>query len=213
MNICITGLTASGKTSIGKHLSKKYSVDYFSFSQFLLREVEEINPKLLPCGKSNDHLWSRAQKLDDYRKETNLDKKIDIKFANYLDNKDKFVCDSFTYPFLNKTRNTYFVYLKNDLDTRLERAHRSSDSISIDKLKVYIQEKDNFSRDIIIDMWNVDIFSDKYLTLFDLIIDDTGTNHIDYDIWCNKISYIVEKYSIIRAKSNEPKLYKYNPKQ
>ncbi|KKU15690.1 hypothetical protein A3I34_01735 [Candidatus Jorgensenbacteria bacterium RIFCSPLOWO2_02_FULL_45_12] len=173
--ICLTGLTACGKTTLLQRLSRHYKCPYVSFSTFLIKEYAATKPNLISKHKKSDHYWRHAKSLNDYRlKSQTIEKQIDKKFYDFIESKDKIVFDSFSYPYFaerNPTRS-FCVFIRAKQNIRVRRAFRSSQSLKGDILIKYIKEKDRITSEVLKKCWNFNIFQSSYMRLFDLIIDD-----------------------------------------
>jgi len=173
--ICISGLTACGKTTLLKELSRHYKCPHISFSSFLLKQYAANRPDLIPQHKKSDHYWYYAESLNCYRfKSLKIEKQIDKKFYSFITSKKKIVFDSFTYPYLavRNPKKPFCVLLDVGKKIRLARAIRSSDSLTRKELSKYIDEKDATTNAILKKIWQLDIFRGSYKKYFDLVISD-----------------------------------------
>lgn len=174
MKICISGLTACGKTTIGNLLAEHYGCKYESFSEFLLDYISNTRKDLIPAHDKNDHFWYHAKELDRYRLETLIDKEIDQAFEAEINSRDGHVIlDSFTYPIISSKKHKELrVLIKAGRKIRTNRAFLSSQSISGQKLLDYIMEKDQTTRYLVNKIWEVDIFDQAYDNHFGLILNE-----------------------------------------
>jgi len=174
VKICISGLTASGKTTLINKLAHYYKCPYISFSTFLLREYGKILPHLI-SEKKPHYYWHYAGLLNYYRlKLLDFEKEIDKKFYRFIGSKRKFIFDSFTYPYLSFTssQRPFCVLLDVGKKIRLARAGCSPNPLSNKELLKYIDEKDATTNFILKKIWNLDVTKKSYKEYFHLVIND-----------------------------------------
>lgn len=175
IKICISGLTASGKTTLAKELSKKYKIPYFSFSEYLLSYYASYKQDLISKHDKNNHYWYYADILNKYRlKHLKIEKKIDQSFYKLVKKNKSTIFDSFSYPKLSllDSNRAFCVLLLISKNIRTKRAFRSSQTLSKKKIVSYIKEKDGITNKILYINWNINIFKNSYCDYFDLIIND-----------------------------------------
>ncbi len=177
IKICISGLTASGKTTLIKEIAKFYKCKYISFSSFL---IKNLPTKLALKYKNNLENWYKVKDIDKYRlKFINREKEIDKKFYKFIQSKKKVIFDSFTYPVLsfNDKNRAFCVFIKTNCKERLKRGCKSvkkiNPQLSFKQIKNYILNKDLITKKILQKNWKVNIFSKNYLKYFNLIINDS----------------------------------------
>lgn len=176
IKICISGLTACGKTTLGRALAGIYNCEHVSFSEFLLSYFAKEKPRLLPQHSREDHYWFYANDLNIYRTKSDEDKKLDLLFRKLIDSKKNIIFDSFVYPKIasKNERKTFCVLLDINKKTRVERAFRSSNSLSKKKLESYIKQKDAITNYLTKKNWDLDILHKSYWKCFDLVLDDSS---------------------------------------
>lgn len=160
MIIIISGLTASGKTTLAKNLSKKLNFEYFSGSS----KLKEIIPK-------KDFIaWESKSGIDAIKfrlKNPKYDLKLDQYIKNYIKNKNNIILDSWTAAFLIKRDDVVKIFIKASKETRIERVAKR-DNITPREAQIFTEEKDRLTAKIYKKLYNIDIMND--MSPYDLII-------------------------------------------
>jgi len=161
MKITISGTPGSGKSVVGRYLSKKLNLKYYGIGE-LMREF---------ASKHKLDLISLDKLLE-------KNKKLDKKFNEHikrLDNKNNFVIDSrIGFLFI---RNAVNIFLDADLDLRAKRIFK--DKRKLESYKTIKDVKKGISKRLMLErkrfkkLYNVD-FTD--LKNYDLVINTTGMN-------------------------------------
>ncbi|MBS3143504.1 cytidylate kinase family protein [Candidatus Woesearchaeota archaeon] len=172
MKITISGTPGSGKSVVGKYISKKLRLKYYGVGELMRKFAKKNKIDLIELSE----LLNKNNKLDKNFNE-------DIKKFN---RKDNFVLDS-RLGFLFITKGIH-LFLDADLDLRAKRIFKDKRKLenfkTIDGVKKEIRERLLMERQRFKKLYNVD-FTD--LRHYDLVIDTTGMN-------VNIISNIILKY-------------------
>ena len=177
MNICISGLTASGKTTLIKAIVKSNKLKHYSASTLLFEKLLHNNT-LSAIENIKDHFWLRKQgKITfDYRlKNLVVDKEIDEKLLEIIQTENNVIIDSLSLPYLlpKNNKSIVIIYLKSKLSQRIKKAFCSSPTLSTNSIKRGIKDKDKITKNILKKIWNINILKlDKQL--YDLIIDKSN---------------------------------------
>lgn len=217
--ICISGLSAVGKTSLAKNLSKIFEIKYIATSQILLDSAFISGyDSFIPEERCN-HFWlsNKARKFNLQRIENpKLDKKIDLLMLSYINKERPIIIDSLSVPWLlNDGHSCITILLNARFNIRVMRAWLSGNR-DINLLIKGIREKDSQTREILNNVWGFDIISKKYLNKFDLIVDNSCFDSIN-DIkkteteskekTFNIISTAILLYNQLRSRNLETKKY------
>jgi len=185
MKIMICGLTGTGKSTIAKAIAEAMNYEYIASSK-LLREFAGKNTS------ESQGFWERKQGqefLDD-RLSSDIDEQFDKKLLNIVDEKDNFVIDSWTMPWLYNGV-ALRIYLKCPFLIRVNRV-MLRDKLQEDVTKQAVKRKDLDTKKIFLQKYVFDITKD--LEPFDLVI---NTQYFDArSIILYILNYVktVEKY-------------------
>ena len=172
MRITISGTPGSGKTVVGKYLSKKLNLKYYGIGELMREFASRHNLDLI----SLDKLLERNKKLD---------KKFN-EYIKKLNNEDKFIVDSRIGFFFIK--NAVNIFLDADLNLRAKRIFNDKRKLeNFKKMEDVRKEIDNrlmLERKRFKKLYNVDFTN---LNNYDLIINTTGMN-------VKIISSIIQRY-------------------
>jgi cytidylate kinase len=163
MKIIISGLTASGKSTLVAGLSNQLDFSIFSGSS-KLREF--MPPKLFDFWESKKGLDALKFRLA----HTKYDRRLDDYILEYAKNNDNFILDSWTASWRIKD-DAIKIYLKADLKIRAARVSER-DQIPFASAIKFMKEKDKLSIKIYKKLYNISIDTDT--APFDLVI-DSGT--------------------------------------
>lgn len=162
MNICISGLTAAGKTTHCHLIAGEFGFGYVSASQILLSlagraPVQTRDFWLSPSAKD---LWNDDMTI-----------KVDAELRRLSKEVTHYVFDSFALPW--RVDGTSFnIYIHSSLDSRIKKAlisHRGEGRLSIDSYAEQIQRKDS-------------VLTDSHHRLFGLVADKLDPFHLVLDI-------------------------------
>src|SRR3989344_9391204 len=145
MNICFSGLTASGKSYQAKKIAEKLGFDYINAASLLLEEV--YKDEYRKTYDQTDIYWfseSNVSFLKDKRNEKNLDLIIDNKLIELAKENNKIVFDCRVLPWLYKGSELLKIYLNPPVEDRYKICFLSRDehSYSIEDIKRNLDKKD-----------------------------------------------------------------------
>jgi len=101
--ICISGLSAVGKTSLAKNLSGELGIKYIATSQILLDSALLSGYDSFTPEERYNHFWfsEKANNLNLQRVEKpELDKKVDLLMLSYFNKPRSIIVDSLSIPWL-----------------------------------------------------------------------------------------------------------------
>ena len=166
MKVIISGLTASGKSTLAKGLSDELRVEYFSASS-KLREL--MPPK-------DFEYWETKKGLDAVKfrlKNPRYDRKLDDYIVNYVKSHDNIILDSWVASWKVNDKNAIKIYLKADIETRAQRVSQR-DGVKLSDALRFMKEKDKLTSKIYLNLYKIKIDSD--LTPFDLVVNTSRTS-------------------------------------
>jgi predicted cytidylate kinase len=164
MRIIISGLTASGKSTLAKALSKRLGIEYFSASS----KWKELLPK-----KEFD-FWESQKGLDvvkfrlDHLK---YDRALDRYILNYVKTHKEIVLDSWVAAWKIYGPDVIKIYLRADVETRAKRASLRNGTSFKDALK-FMKAKDKLTSEIYKRLYKIEV--EKDFAPFDLVINSTA---------------------------------------
>jgi hydroxyethylthiazole kinase-like uncharacterized protein yjeF len=166
-SIALSGLTSCGKTYHAKKLRDMFDMQNVSASEILLDEGFKNKYHNVSVEQRNNHFW--LKKMDIFNKQRivtpDLDRIVDLEIVRRLLEVRNYVCETLTAGFLLKehpeTDSILKIYLQTSLQTRISRSYLSSDLLPISDLGPLVNEKDTFSREIIQNIWGIDIFNEE----------------------------------------------------
>lgn len=173
MKITISGTPGSGKSVVGKYLSKKLKLKYYGVGELFREYAAKMKLNMIEMDK----FLERNKKLD---------KKINESITKKLNHKNNFVLDS-RIGFLF-VKNAVHVFLDADLDLRAKRIFKNKRKLEnykkVGDVKKEINKRLRLERKMFKEIYSVD-FTD--LRHYDLVINTTGMN-------VKIISNIISKY-------------------
>lgn len=187
-NVCISGLTASGKTTHSHLLAGEFGLTYVSGSQIQLNfmGISPIQPKDFWISERAKSLWNK--------KEFN---RIDAELLRLESVGDGYIFDTSTMPWRHR-RPALCIWLESSLESRVVKSivsHRGNCRFSTREYQDKICEKDKSTLTLYKDLYNISIGSD--LTKFDLVLDIS--NLITEPSLSQSLNSISTAHSIIRA--------------
>lgn len=165
MKVIVSGLTASGKSSLSKEIASILGMEYFSASS----KLREILPK------KDFKVWESKKGIEAVRFRLNnpkYDRKLDSFIVGLFKKSDSIVMDSWVAAWKINDKDTVKIYIKADRETRTERVSKR-DNISLKDASAFMGKKDKLTAAIYKKIYNIDIGQD--LTPFDLVVD---TSHL-----------------------------------
>ncbi len=157
MILTISGLHGTGKSTIGKLISQKLGLKYYSTGQAFRDLTKKANLTL--------------EEFTDYvEKNPNIDKKLDNKIIE-IALKDNVIIDSQLSAYILESKADFKILLTCPLETRVNRMSERDNSIYEEKLKeTTIREKSELAR--FNKLYEIDLNNQfKIENIYDLIID------------------------------------------
>lgn len=167
-NICISGLTASGKTTHAHLLAGEFGLTYVSGSQIQLNilGVSPIQSKDFWITQGAKALWDAEQ----FRK-------IDSELLMIESRATGCIFDTSTMPWRHR-KPAFCIWLESSLPSRVTKSivsHRGRNQFEISEYPAKIAEKDASTVGLYRDLYDIQIGSD--LSCFDMIIDISDLIH------------------------------------
>jgi cytidylate kinase len=161
-SVCISGLTASGKTTHAHLLAGELGLTYVSGSQIQLNfmGVSPIQSKDFWITDKAKSFWNK-----------NEFNRIDAELLRLESSADGYIFDTSTMPWRHK-RPALCIWLESSLQSRVIKSivsHRGSQTFSPEDYPQRIAEKDRSTITLYKQLYGIDIGSD--LSAFDLILD------------------------------------------
>ncbi|MGC8533515.1 MAG: (d)CMP kinase [Candidatus Parvarchaeum sp.] len=163
MKVIVSGLTASGKSSVATSLALNFGIEYFSASSKL--------KTLLP--KKDFMVWESKKGIEAVKfrlKNPQYDKRLDSFILSFFRTKKDIVIDSWVAPWKIKDKETVKIYIKADENIRAKRVS-IRDKISFSEALRFMKQKDLLTKKIYKKIYGIEI--DKDLTPFNLVIDSS----------------------------------------
>ena len=164
MIITVSGLTASGKTTLAKGLADELNLEYLSGSS----KLKDLLPdKTFRSWESKEGIQMILFRL----KNTKFDKRLDSGLLRIIRRSDNIVVDSWTMPWLlGSNRNTVKIYVKAPIEVRARRVS-IRDDIPYKSALTAIKKKDDLTANIYRSLYKIDVSYD--LAPFDLVVDSS----------------------------------------
>ncbi len=160
MKVIISGLTASGKSTLAKQLSQALGIEYFTAST----KWKDILPK-------KDFLfWESQRGLDAIKfRLSNLkyDRQLDRYILSHVKKRDDLILDSWVASWKINEKDMIKIYQKADLHTRARRVSFRAGMPQREAIK-FMKEKDRYMHILYLKLHKIDVVND--LTPFDLVI-------------------------------------------
>ncbi len=166
--ICISGLAATGKSTVARRLAKALNIKYISGGQALKQLAIERGYR--PGGEDWWEKPDGLKFLEERLSNPEFDKLVDAKLLE-LASKGDVVIDSWVLPWLLK--DGYKIWLKASEDERARRLSKRS-GLPVDVAKEVLRKRDSESKDIYNRLYGISLESD--LSPFDVVLDTTGLN-------------------------------------
>ncbi|MCC6028880.1 MAG: cytidylate kinase family protein [Candidatus Korarchaeum sp.] len=171
-NICLSGMTGTGKSTLARKLAEKYGLKVVSGGE-ILKEIIAGEESLRDPG-----WWEREQgeeALERRLEDSKYDLEVDRRLME-LAKEGGYVLDSWTMAYLLDCESCIKIFLKADFEARALRV-AERDKISIEEAKRRIMIKEERSYRIYKGLYGFDIGKD--LSPFHLVIDTTGLSPDD----------------------------------
>ena len=187
--ICVSGLTACGKSTAARRLAEKCELKYVSGGTALKELALKIG------YKAKDKGWWETQEgmrfLEQRLRDPKFDKQIDAQLLEWTDRGDV-VLDSWTMPWL--TKKGFRIWLEVSPTERATRlAHR--DGISLKEAAQVIKEKDGKTRRIYERLYGFKLGEDY--SPFDLVLDSES---LTSDEVFDTLSLVIDRLVLKRSR-------------
>jgi cytidylate kinase len=161
-NVCISGLTASGKTTHGHLLAGEFGLTYVSGSQIQLNfmGISPIQTKDFWITEDAKPLWNN-----------DAFSRIDAELLRIESVSDGCIFDTSTMPWRHR-RPALCIWLGSSLESRVLKSivsHRGRNRFGLDEYPARIAEKDAATQRLYRELYGIRIGDD--LSCFDLILD------------------------------------------
>lgn len=161
-NVCISGLTASGKTTHSHLLAEEFGLTYVSGSQIQLNcmGISPIQTKEFWITEEAKPLWNNDALS-----------RIDAELLRIESVSDGCIFDTSTMPWRHR-RPALCIWLGSSLESRVLKSivsHRGRSHFEFDEYPTRIAEKDAATQRLYEELYNIEIGED--LSCFDLILD------------------------------------------
>lgn len=165
-NICIAGLTASGKTTHSHLVCGEFGLTYVSGSQIQLNflGISPIQSRDFWISQEAKALWNHDQF-----------NKIDAELLRLESISTGYIFDGSTMPWRHN-KPALCIWLESDLNSRVKKSiisHRGRSNVSPDQYEELIKGKDRATIDLCNELYDIQISKD--LSCFDLILDISST--------------------------------------
>jgi cytidylate kinase len=181
--IIISGLPASGKTSVAMILAAKLKVEALSGSDMLREMAADRGFK--PEGEDWWDTKEGIRFLEERKKDPNFDKEADKRLQAKI-NKGNIVLTSYTAPWLSD--KGFKVWLATNLQTRAKRMSERDHTTITEAMKT-LKIRDQENSTLYMSLYKIDFGND--LKPFDLIID---ANNISQEEVANLIIENINKH-------------------
>ncbi|MGO8700249.1 MAG: hypothetical protein ACLQVY_21370 [Limisphaerales bacterium] len=187
-NICISGLTASGKTTHSHLLAGEFGLTYVSGSQIQLNfmGVSPIQSKDFWISEAAKAMWSKQEFA-----------RIDAELLRLEALAEGYIFDTSTMPWRHR-RPALCIWLESSLESRIIKSiisHRGQSHFPTREYAGRISEKDDLTKALYKELYDITIGLD--LERFDLVIDLSRL--ISEPTLCQSISSISTAHTIIRS--------------
>jgi cytidylate kinase len=163
MKIIISGLTATGKSTLVRGLSQEFGLEYFSASS----KWKDIMPK------KDFVFWESKKGLDALKfrlSHLKYDRMLDDFILKHVASHDNIIIDSWVASWKIDDKDTIKIYLRADLETRARRVVVRDGILYKDALD-FMKKKDKLSTKIYYKLYKIKIDRDMYP--FKLVVDNS----------------------------------------
>ena len=161
-NVCISGLTAAGKTTHSLLLAGEFGLTFVSGSQ-----VRLFQSGVFPIQQKD--FWLTAEGKSLWREE--VFERVEVELLRLELLSTGYVFDTFTMPWLHKAP-ALCIWLESNIDSRAIKSivsHRGATNFSVESYAAKIRDKDDTTLGIYKRLYDIDIATDH--ACFDLVID------------------------------------------
>ena len=164
MRVIVSGLTASGKSSVATSLALNFGIEYFSASS----KLRDLPPK------KDFMVWESKKGIDAVKFRLNnpqYDKKLDSFILSHFKSKNDVILDSWVAPWKIKDKETIKIYIKAEESVRAKRVS-IRDKIRLEDAYKFMKQKDTLTKSIYKKIYKIEI--DKDFTPFNLVVDSSN---------------------------------------
>jgi cytidylate kinase len=172
MRICISGLTAVGKTSLADYLCREYSCAKITGAS---RMLAIINAHHVPKESQllawlQDSPAAKSPRLDNPQ----LDHQVDLYiFEQYSSTQQDLVIESLTLPWLAGLANDLLsILLLAPEDVRAHQLRMAMPFLSEQDARKIVRKKDEYTRTALARAWGIEGFNDGMSIFYDLVIEN-----------------------------------------
>ncbi len=184
--ICISGMTASGKSTVARRLAEKYNLKYYSGGT-ILKELA-ISEGYFPSGSD----WWETEEGRRFLKKRMKDSKYDLKVDQLLLEKAKsggVLLDSWTMPWL--CDRGLKIWIEASIEERARRLSKR-DKITFEEALERLREKDEATKRIYKRLYGFSLGED--FTPFHIVLDNTKLSSDEtFKVLCELIEHIIFK--------------------
>ena len=182
LRLVISGLAASGKTTIAKRLARRYKLKMYAGSDFLKNFAKRLGLK------PSKNWWDTEegmQFLERRKANPAIDRYVDAMLVNKL-KKGNVVITSWTLPYLNIDAIKVFLHASKE-----ERARRLAkrDKISVGEALKTVEKRDRENNELYKIIYGFELGKD--LNVYDLVVDTTKKTAEDVE---GEIIEFIEKH-------------------
>lgn len=172
MRICISGLTAAGKTTLADYLSQQYNCPKVTGASKLL---EILNGDHVPkAAQLQSWLLESSSAQSPRLHDPQIDRQVDLFILDqYSSAQEALVIESLTLPWLASPANNLFsILLLASEGVRARRLLRAMPFLSDQDAEKIVRQKDEQTRTALLNAWGIAGFNDGLRIFYDLIIEE-----------------------------------------
>ena len=187
--VCISGLTASGKSTVARMLAKRYNLNYYSGGGMLKEVAVEMGYS--PGGEDWWGTEDGKRFLKERLRNFEYDRIVDQRLLKKAE-EGNVVLDSWTMPWLLDFG--FKIWIDAPLEVRAERLSRRN-KIPIDEALKSLKEKDETTRKIYKELYGINLGFD--FSPFHVVIDNSNLNVEEtFSVLCEVLDRIVFKRGV-----------------
>ena len=180
--ICISGLSGTGKSTIGRELAERYGLKYVSGGEALREKARELGYE--PSGPGWWEGPEGMKFMEERLKNPRFDREVD-EWLLSLAREGHVVIDSWTIAWLLKGDTGLKICLYGSKEVRAKRVAQR-DGVPVEEALRALEEKEEKTREIYEHIYGFDLWD---LSPFDLIVD---TDNLSPDEVVETIAAVVE---------------------
>lgn len=176
MRICISGLTAVGKTGMADYLCLQFRCNKVTGAS---RMLEIMNTRHVPKESQllawlQDHSATNSPRLDNPQ----IDRQVDLYiFEQYSSTQQNLVIESLTLPwFAGPANDLLSILLLAPEGVRAHRLQQTMLFLSEQEARKIVRKKDEHTRTTLARAWGIEGFYDSTSIFYDLVIENDESN-------------------------------------